>query len=407
MSILNLSWYRNLILLAILLRLLIMPFFFHPDIKTMHFQSQFLTSGVVDIYKYLDEQKANLPQKEEFVYFPLTYFFLGGYQIIIAPALGDNFYNFINDASGKAMEMMGSFRYLFLLKLPYLIFDIFVAILLLRFFTSEEQKKKALTLWLFNPFTIVLIYIFSNIDIIVVLLTLFSVLLAKNRHMVLAALILGIAAGFKAYPLLFLPFLLLYSKNIKQMTLMALACLGTLAIIITPFYSVSFQKAAFLSGLTTRILTSGINLGFGESFMIGIFALSTLWFTKLLNDNKSVDQIWKDYLAVGLILFSTIHFHIQWLLWVAPFLIILLTQSRKLIVPSALLTFLAFSIPVLYPDKFMSVSLLSGINSMFNLLPMPYFIISKIHDPYDVQSVLHSILAGGSLVFVWKMKREL
>ena len=236
MNILKISWYRNLILLAILLRLLIMPFFFHPDIKTMHFQSQFLSRGVFDIYKYLDEQKATLPLKEEFVYFPLAYFFLGGYQIIISPLLDDNFYSFVNDASGKAMEIVGSFRYLFLLKMPYLIADIVIALLLLKFFSIEEQKKKVFTLWLFNPLTIVLIYIFSNIDIIVVLLTLLSVLLAKNRNMILAALILGIAAGFKAYPLLFLPFLLLYSKNIKQIVLMVLACLCTLAIVVAHFY---------------------------------------------------------------------------------------------------------------------------------------------------------------------------
>ena len=70
----------GLLTLAIVLRLLVAGFIFHPDIKTYNFQASFLKNGVTNIYTYLIENKKTLPLKDDFVYFPLTYFTLGGYQ---------------------------------------------------------------------------------------------------------------------------------------------------------------------------------------------------------------------------------------------------------------------------------------------------------------------------------------
>ncbi len=98
-KILEIPGWQKILALAILLRLLIMPFFFHPDIKTYHFQASFLRQGVVNIYSYLTENKKSLPVKEEFVYFPLSYFLLGGYQTAISPLLGADFNSWLSDAS--------------------------------------------------------------------------------------------------------------------------------------------------------------------------------------------------------------------------------------------------------------------------------------------------------------------
>lgn len=405
MNILKVTWFRNLIILAILLRLLLMPFFFHPDIKTYHFQSSFLKSGVFDIYKYLENSKDKLPLKEEFVYFPLTYFFLGSYQAVVLPLLGDKFNEWLFDASGTALHSVESSRYLFILKLPYLFFDLAVGLLIMRFFINWEQKKRALTLWLFNPFTLILIYIFSNIDIIVVFLTLFSILLAKEKKVILSGLLLGLAAGFKAYPLIFLPFLLLYSKNIKQGIWTAISTLGVLAAIIIPFYSPSFNKAALVSGLTTRIVFPGLSIGFGETLMAGIILLAAFFFVQLLKEEKNVNYLWKVYLSTLLLVLSFIHFHIQWLLWAAPFLVILLVNYKRFTPVILLITFAAFLIPFLFEDKFMSFGLFNPISSLYSLLPLPYIMVSRFYDPYVVQSILHSVLAGGSLVLIWEMER--
>ena len=63
---------RKLLLIAVALRLLVSGLLFHPDIKTIAFQTSFLKKGIVNIYPYLINNKVSLPLKEEFVYFRLA-----------------------------------------------------------------------------------------------------------------------------------------------------------------------------------------------------------------------------------------------------------------------------------------------------------------------------------------------
>jgi len=37
-------------ILGLIMRLIIMPFFYHPDIKVYNFQAHYLSEGVLDIY---------------------------------------------------------------------------------------------------------------------------------------------------------------------------------------------------------------------------------------------------------------------------------------------------------------------------------------------------------------------
>lgn len=392
----------RLFLLAILLRLLIIPFYFHPDIKTYSYQSSFLKKGVFNIYNYLVENKNSLPIREEFVYFPLTYFLMGTYQIAVSPLLGPNFSSWLSDASSSVVEKVGTFRYLFILKLPYLVVDLIIPFLLIKFFDSDTKRRKAFILWLFNPISIAIIYIFSNIDIFPVALSLISLLLFQKKNFLLSSFILGVAIGFKAYPILFLPFLLLFVNNTRKLILMLSVIIIILAVLIIPFWSDAFVHSALLSSLTTRLIFPGIGIGFGESLMIGIVSLSVLFFSALNVSNEKVNQAWYYLASILLLLFSSIHYHIQWLLWVMPFLILLSVLHSNLTKLVWIWSSLAFLIPLLYDDKSMSISLLSAVSTLYNLLPTPFLIIEHLYDPNLVQGIIHSLMFGIGLVLVWK-----
>lgn len=397
LSELNLT---KLFIVAILLRILIMPFYFHPDMKTYNWQASFLKKGVFNIYTYLVDNKDSLPLKEEFVYFPLTYFFLGTYQIITSPLLGPHFDSWLSDASSQAPDRIGTFRYLFILKFPYLIFDLAIPFLLIKFFDTVNQKRKAFIWWLFNPFPIAIIYFFSNVDIISVTLSLIALLLFQRKKFWQSGLALGISVGFKAYPLVFIPFLLLFVKDIKKLILMLATTILIIVIISIPFWSVALVNSAILSSLTTRIAFPAINIGYGESLMIGVIGLSILFFNILMRNNLPLNKTWYMLTAVLLIIFSSIHFHIQWLLWVMPFLVLFGLHFNKLNKLIWIWVFLAALIPLLYDDKFMNVSLLSGISPLYNLLPTPFLVIQQIFDPFILQGIIHSVILGISLVLI-------
>ena len=389
---------KKILLLAIVLRLLVAAFIFHPDIKTYSYQASFLKKGVFNIYTYLIENKKTLPLKDNFVYFPLTYLTLGGYQAVLSPVFGVGFDSWLTNAGVNSFVRYPQiFKYLILLKLPYLILDIAIAFLLMRFFENKEEKKKAFIFWLFNPFTIVLIYVFSNIDIFPVILTILAFLMLKKQKLFSASLLLGLASGFKLYPLLFIPFLFLAGRNLKEKLMLSLTPLITFGLIVLPFISPAFFQSALVSGLTTGIFTSDF----------ATLALSLLFFYAVMIDKKI--NLFNYWITLFLIIFSFALFHIQWLLWVAPFLVILSVKKPGLSRLIFVLGILAFAIPLLYQDRSMSISLFRIYSTWFDMLPTPFTFIQKIYDPINLQTVIHSVLAAGSMIMIYKVfkKKEL
>lgn len=396
---------KKLVIIAIALRLLVSGLLFHPDIKTIAFQTSFLRQGVYDVYNYLSINKTNLPIKEEFVYFPLTYFTIGGYQAVIAPLLGNGFDAWLSDAGANSVTNNPNiFSFLIFLKLPLLIMDILIAYLLLKFFKEKEKGEKAFELWLFNPFTIVLIYAFSNIDLYAVMLTLIAFLLVKQQKLINASIVLGIAVAFKLYPLLLLPFLFVKAKDSKEKILTVLIPASIFILTLIPFWSKAFVNAALISGLSTRIFSPNFVIGFGESMIIGLFLLSILFMYAWINETKI--NLFNYFVVLLLILFSFSHFHISWLLWIAPFLVILVVKYPKLVWPIFLWSVLAISIPFLYNDRSMTISLFRIYTNWFDLLPIPFTVVQKFYDPYGLQSVIHSLLAGVSVVLSYNILKS-
>ncbi len=393
---------RKLLLIAVSLRLLVSGLLFHPDIKTIAFQTSFLKKGIVNIYPYLIDNKVNLPLKEEFVYFPLSYLTLGSYQAVISNFLGNDFNNWLSDAGANSVvNNPNIIKYLILLKLPLLVADILIAFLLLNYFKKREDGEKAFTLWLFNPFTIILIYAFSNIDIYAVLLTVIAFLYIKREKLITASVFLGLAISFKLYPLLFVPFLFLKSKKIKDKILTTLIPISIFVLSIIPFWSEAFVKSALVSGLSTRIFSPSFEIGFGESIIAGLFLLSALFVYAYLNDHKI--KLFNYFVILLLIIFSFSHFHISWLLWIAPFLVILAIKKPQLSWPIFFWAVFAISIPLFYSDRSMTISLFRIYSTWYDLLPTPFTFIQKLYDAYNFQSMLHSILAGLSVVLSFNL----
>jgi len=185
---------------------------------------------------------------------------------------------------------------------------------------------------------------------------------------------------------------------------MLLSSLGILAVIVAPFYSKAFMDSALVSGLTTRLITAGVPLGFGENIFITIFLMAVLFFWRV--ERRVETDLPIIYIVVLAILFSFIHFNIQWLLWIMPFVVLLLVRNRNLAVIWVVLGAVAFLIPFLYDDKSMNVSLLSAINPVYVTLPSAFTVVQKFYDPVVVQSALHTVLAAGALLTSFKLLRE-
>jgi hypothetical protein len=389
---------KKIFIFAILARFLVMPFLYHPDIKIYNFQSSFLSKGVLNIYNFMADKKWELPYREEFVYQPLTYLFWGSYQIISKPLLGDGFNNWLWDASQQSIERPGVFRYIFILKFPLFLFDILMAFLLASFFEQKERKARIFSLWLLNPFSIFIIYGYSGFDIIVSFFVVLALLLTKKEKLSLAVLFLALGALFKAYPVLFLPLVILRSKKALDFFKYIFIFSLTIILVSLPFLSVSFINGAFASGLMTRILSPAIDLGFGVKIIVPIVALSFVYLLSLYDKNR-LDLYF--FLTSALII-SSIHFHIQWLIWAVPFLFIVWVSENKDFLFLTLWFILSFILPFLYDDKQMTVSLFSLFSRYFSFLPHPFILVQKFYDPFYLQSIIQTLSFSLVLFLIWK-----
>ena len=99
------------------------------------------------------------------------------------------------------------------------------------------------------------------------------------------------------------------AKTTKEKILSVLIPVLILLIIILPFWSPAFVQSALISGLSTRIFSPGFLIGFGESIMVGLFLLSSLFFVGWLFGKKI--KLFNYFVIMLLIIFSFSHFHIS------------------------------------------------------------------------------------------------
>jgi len=318
--------------------------------------------------------------------------------------LGGGFPSWLSDASGRALESVGTYRYLFLLKFPYLVFDVLIAFMLMFFFKSKANKKRAFIYWLFNPFSIILIYFFSNVDVIPVILVLLSLLLYSKNLLVWASIFLAFATGFKVYPIIFLPLFLFKQKTIKKLLVLLVPFVVAITFIVMPFWSSGFRLSAFSSGLSTRLFSSGLSIGFGEIIMPSVILISLFLYIFFRKEEKY--KVWEGCLVLLMIVFSMVHYHIQWLLWIMPFFIIASVRRFNLRPFLFLWLLIACAIPVLYEDLSMSFGLLLPYSPLFKYSTLPFVVAQKFIDPYMLMGILHSLLASLSLIIFFRLKEE-
>jgi len=179
--------------------------------------------------------------------------------------------------------------------------------------------------------------------------------------------------------------------------------LGTFFLILMPFMGPAMLQSSLVSGLSTRIFQGQISLGFGESLYPAVIGLVVIYLLAYLKKDIPMEN-W--IVILLLTLFSFIHFHIQWLMWGAPFVLMVWLKNEKARPLLLVATLLAFAIPLMYNDKFMGASLFTPISPLFSLVPTPFAVVQKVFDPYVIQGVLHSALVGITIMLGYKLLKD-
>ncbi|HPT65885.1 MAG TPA: hypothetical protein PK257_01060 [Candidatus Woesebacteria bacterium] len=390
------------LLIGIIIRIFLMTFTYHPDFAGQNLSAYFWGfKNVTNVYEHIqslpptDPLVKNFGVDDIFIYPPLTYFTLGTFQKVFAfTGLG----HFLEDimAGINIYKITGLTFYLFIIKLPYLFFDLAVAYFLYKYFDDPRQKYLAFIFWIFNPVTLYATFCMGVFDIIPVFFTVLAAYFLKKQRLFLSVLAVGFGAAFKMYPIFLLPFIVF--KSDKWLQRIKLSIVGLLPLILTnlPFVLSSAYRSMVFSGKNSKMLYMQWMLSGAE----GLFPfLLILTFIYLLSQNKSLrPKFYVSYFFVFfLLLFSVTHFHPQWFIWISPFLIIEIINYKFKEAWAYLALMLIYIFIIFTFENSLSVGLFAPLNPDLASFVGTQSILTKATDINQLKSYFRSIFAGISV----------
>lgn len=408
------KFFLKWILVGLALRLILMPFTVHPDIRAIDLGAYLISQKGewLTFYDYLSRlDPGNLLVRiygpDLFIYPPLAYLIPGAFMFLLGPLYDFSFNNLFLLDMGATYRMVTLFKTLFLLKLPYLLFDFLLAFLLYQIFTKKKGET-AFKLWMVNPLTLYTTFAIGQIDIFPTLMIVAALFLALRNKKSLAVLMLGIGGAFKLFPLLFLPiFVLVLNKRFWQrLKLLVIGIIPYLAV-IAPYllFSPMYRQSALLASQTEKMLYLKLPLSGAEYlsvFVIGYFLLLFLA-TRLAGKKQA---LWQLGLVLMLLFFSVTHYHPQWFFWISPFLVWLLVEKgKKYINYIAILLFCYIAI-LFFFESSLHLGLLAPVAPSLVNAGSLTSLLSGVTNIFTLKSLLRSLFAATALILTIQLFKE-
>lgn len=342
----------------------------------------------------------------------------------------------------------GLFAWVLLAKIPYIILDIGVALIIYKIMSklpnSTHLAVPALFLWLLNPFSLILIEMWTSNDVPMVFFLLISLYYLIDGKKVRSAFFYGLSVATRLVPIIFLPIMLFaffkrdtYPERVPSVAgwrertrsligplqFLSIAVFTFLVVNLPLFFPTDHPQISNLPGGSSRLLWSssylyffGITLGSATMnlarFSIGVavvlFTFFCLYIAKTWSSEKT--YILESFFVLFLVLFTFSYWNPQYWLWIMPFIImkLRLTPEYKRIVYLQLFLFLLINVTIFgyyystwgksfffFPNYNSTLQLLSSF--LFNIGGQPFF------TEFRIDQLLVSFLIG---VNIWILLRQ-
>jgi len=393
------------IIIGLAVRFLLMAFTYHPDIAGQSLSSYFWGfQNIPNVYEYLLSLPSNHPLVQNFgvndifIYPPLTYFTLGTFQKFFAFTGLQQFLETVMSGV-NIYKIQNLSLYLFILKFPYIFFDFGIAFILYHYFKQPRTKYQALMLWLFNPISLYATYCMGVFDIIPVFFTVLSAFYLKKNKLLISALYMGVGIAFKMYPVFLLPFIILKTGNWLSKAKIGLVSMLPVILTNLPFIFSSAYRYMVFSPKSQKMFYMQWMLSGAEGIFPFLLFLCLLYLfaqNKLFRPRYYITY----FMATFLLLFSVTHYHPQWFIWIAPFLIIELLnyRFREAWIYVGLLTIYIFIVFTF--ENSLSIGLFAPLNNSLASFVGTQTIIAQITDINLLKSYVRSIFAGISAYLI-------
>jgi len=377
--------------IAIVIRLLLMPFFAHVD----------LFSEARRVF-YVIENGHLFDNSHRFIVFYIEVIFAYISQLFIN--VSDGLFH-LNDPT-QSVASIGDYRYflndpniyrhLFFFKLPYLLFDIATAVVIWKFVDNPTHKRIALLIWLFNPLTLYSTYIFGRFEVISLFFIGMCALQLKHDRVLLASFFFAIALHCREINLLYTPFLLLALIDHKDHWLRNLATLILCSALIYVIYILPNLLIEMTGGNImlfvdpmidnqSGVLNTLLSLGYHWFYPI-IICLSVLAIYQWEISYKSKAE--RFVICASIVLFIYFGFNVHsahYISWLVLLPILSMQFNRKVLLPFVALSGLWVVLWLLKTDE--------GVFTLFLAAPLNPDFIGTGHFP----TLYQQLIANSSL----------
>lgn len=381
------------IVLGLVVRLIVMSTTIHPDIRGHNLAAYLISQKgkLLTFYDYLqhqprDDRLVQIYGDGLFIYPPLAYWTHAVFMAVLGPLYPwGTFERLVLDMGSLAKFSDGLPRLLILLKIPYLAADALGLWLVLKV-VEKKQQLLAGILWLFNPVTIYASYMVGQFDIYIAVLILASLATLKSKSW-LSAVLLGLAAGFKPFPLVLAPFLGVGWKEKAKLTGIALVTYG---LQLVPYLgSAGFKHYALVASQTDKLWYAKVMISGGQYLPLFLVGLVIIWWWNFFKPRDL--PVWGWFMTALLLFFSLTHYHPQWFVWATPLLLLAMVKVVKARFPIIVLL-------LIYTAVIFSFE--PSLN--FGLFNLPYSLNYLLTDANV--SILRAVFAATALATVLTLK---
>ena len=304
------------------------------------------------------------------------------------------------------------YRTLFLLKAPYLLFDLASAVVLLHLFKDRKEGLRAFIFWMINPVGIFAVYIFGRFEIIPVFFILLSLYYAKRKQNMVAALVLGISIATKFYSLLLLlPFVFVVGDKVSERLKLLFLGLVPLLVMQIPIMIGGGQgEVGGLAGssFVDYLLAMRFKLPFvHDTVFIFVVGYVLILIYVYYNSKFSFASVYKYMGVILLFLFATSFFHPHYFMWLSPFIAMQIAEDKKFI---GLYTIqvLCLAVYSFQWDRALAGYLFAPISKLyFTNVMSPFTFISQFYPGEKLVGIFRSIFTAVSFWMIYQVFKSL
>ncbi len=377
---------RRIILIAAFIYLLIAPLTYHTDNKEVLAWAGADHGRVWNIWNYGQKHLTS-----QFNY-PPFHFYLAKLEYGAADIIGGAGYRkWLYKSNDLDPFEPNLSRYSFATKFVLLIFALIsgylVYLIAKRYKWDERQARLAACLWYFNPITLYSVIMMGQNDVMAITFFLLGWYLIGKRN-ISAALMFGLAASIKFYPLLWLVFLLpnLGEVNAKNKFKIFFGSLIVFLATLLPFvFNAAFRTGVFGSSINERFFIPQIDLGFSEHVFIVPLILALLFYSASIRKSLGAREASYVVMCSSLVLLGFSHFHPQWFTWLIPFWALWISKedNKESLIKKSIVSVIALAcwatIVALFNDKHLTYGIFSVVNPTLINLPSPYDYLGMQH----------------------------